>query len=81
MVKPAAKIDGPNPQPIPPCLTNIANPNIPNTIDGTPARFVTSAWISLVVFVGLAYSSKYIAAPTDIGTDEIMAMSMTQMVP
>ena len=65
----------------PPCLTKIASPNIPNTIEGTPAKLVTRAWISLVVFVGLAYSSRYIAAPTDIGIAEIMAINITHIVP
>ena len=43
IVKPATRTEGPRPQPIPPCLTKIANPNIPKTIEGTPARFVTRA--------------------------------------
>ena len=50
-------------------LTNIAKPNIPYTIEGTPARLAILISTNLVILFFLLYSSKYMADKTHMGTE------------
>ena len=61
--------------------TKAPTPNSACTIDGTPARLMTARLIALVSQLSRAYSLRYRAAATPIGTDATSATATSQIVP
>ena len=53
---------------------------MPYTIDGTPARFAMLSCTRLRQRLALAYSSRYTAAPTPIGTENSVVSPISQML-